>query len=306
MEICFYNLNHIGDIYFASLFINLICKQNPDINFLYYFINGDIFFKHIKNLKRISSLEQKYNSTVVNGCPPEDQLDKNILSLFLQNNMEKVGMKIINVNEQNILCVNTWCASEYLLIDNNIYDFEISHAIHTYKKLINIINYDYNMNLTLNINSNDIIDNVYKYDSIDNYENLSQTIFIFNYRPRSEPFSLHSLNKIIDDISKDNNVILSCYDSIFHENSNIKFVDKDYNISFEPSCENLLKLWEIASKCKKIIMLPTGSSWTFLHKLDVLKEDQLFIVHSHYQKKLNDNILFLNEKENFIKLFDMI
>ena len=57
MEICFYNLSHIGDIYFNSFFINLLCDQNPKMKFLYFFINGDIFFKGVNNIKRIIPIE---------------------------------------------------------------------------------------------------------------------------------------------------------------------------------------------------------------------------------------------------------
>jgi hypothetical protein len=49
MNICFYNMNHIGDIYFNYFFINVICKQNPNTHFYYYFINGDVFFENIIN-----------------------------------------------------------------------------------------------------------------------------------------------------------------------------------------------------------------------------------------------------------------
>ena len=48
------------------------------------------------------------------------------------------------------------------------------------------------------------------------------------------------------------------------------YVDKDYHIYPTPSCENLLNIWDIASQCCKIFILPTGSSWTFLHKINIM------------------------------------
>ena len=67
---------------------------------------------------------------------------------------------------------------------------------------------------------------------------------------------------------------------------------------------NLLNIWEIAIKCVKILILPTGSSWTFLHKLNVIKQNQIFILNNtHYANLLNVNINFLlGETKNLIKV----
>jgi len=304
MQICFYNVNHIGDIYFSSLFINLICKQNPDIKFLYYFINGDIFFKNIPNINRINPIENSYNNTLVNGSPPEDLLNKDLLSLLLNNKMEKIGVKILNINMENILFVNSWCKSEYFQDD----DFEIYGALKSYKNLINYMNSNYNFNLNFIIeNGEEILDNIYNYhyDSVSTTIELDykKTIFIFNYKPRSITFNINLLNNLITNLSIDNNIILSCYDKKFSNNKNIKFIDNDFNIYPEPNCENLLKLWEIAAKCEKIIILPSGSTWTFFHKLDILRNNQLFIFNDTiYQKNLNDIINFLTRRDKIIGL----
>ncbi len=117
------------------------------------------------------------------------------------------------------------------------------------------------------------------------------TIFIFNYHPRSLHFDMNKLNNFILKESKTKNIILSYYDNVFENNPNIKFVDKDFYIYPIPSCKNLIDIWEIASKWKKVILLPTGSSWTFLHKLDNLKPQQLVMFNSsEYCNKLNNLI----------------
>jgi hypothetical protein len=303
MEICFYNVNHIGDVYFSSFFINLICKQNSDINFLYYFINGDIFFKNVSNINRIDSIENNYNNTLVNGNPPEDLLNKNILSLLLNNKMEKTGTRILNINGKNILFVNTWCKSEYFQDD----DFEIYGAFKSYKNLINHINSNYNFIIKFNIEENgkQILDNIYKYDTVLNTIELDykKTIFIFNYKPRSIIFDLNLFNKLIHYLSINNNIILSCYDSNFNNNKNIKFIDRDFNIYPQPTCENLLNLWEIAIKCEKVIITPSGSSWTFFHKLHMIKENQIFIINNiNYQKNLNNIINYFTGESSKIGL----
>ena len=301
MKICFYNMNHIGDIYFSSLFINIICKLNQNIKFLYYFINGNIFLKKILNIKRICPLENTYLNNLVNGTPPEDLLNNSILQLLINHNMQSVGAKIIEYNNTPILFVNTWCMSIYLKHD----DYDIKSAIFSYEKLIYQLNNEYKLNLQFKIQNpieliEDIIED--KQNNKDDFEFI-ETIFIFNYKPRSLNFDLNQLNKFIFNMSINSKIILSCYNSIFDNNINIKFIDRDYNIYPIPSCDNLLNIWEIASKCKNIILLPTGSTWTFLHKLTILNENQLFMFNDNvYCNKINNNInLLLGENKNLIK-----
>ena len=114
MEICFYSMFHIGDVYFSSMFINLICKSNIDVNFYYYFINGHSFFENIQNIKSIQGVEENYSGTLINGQPPESLLDTKYLQLLNHNNMQFAGDKIITVNGTNFLFINTWCSSDNL------------------------------------------------------------------------------------------------------------------------------------------------------------------------------------------------
>ena len=110
------------------------------------------------------------------------------------------------------------------------------------------------------------------------------------------------LNNYIIELSKNNNVIVPCYESNL-ERPNIKFIDRDFNILPDPSCTNLIQLWEIAIKCKNIILLPTGGSWTFFHKLNEIKMDQIYVFeYPNYSDKLNTCINILTgEDKNLIK-----
>lgn len=293
-KICFYNMNHIGDIYFSSLFINLICKMNNDITFYYYSIIGDYFFEKIQNIERINKIENNYSNTLMNGNPPEELLDNSILKILLSNRMEREGAKYIQINSEKILFVNTWCKSCFL----NHEDFDINSAIFSYINLIKILNSNFNLTLSFKINKpNDLI----KY--MDNYHldngNIDidgSSIFIFNYCPRSVNFNMYEYNKFILNLSKTNKIILSCYSNVFQDNVNIKFIDKDYNINFLPNCKNLIQLWEIAIKCNKIIIIESGSSWTFLHKINEIKPNQIFMYNNNnnYCQRLNEtiNVLF--------------
>lgn len=303
MKLCFYNINHIGDIYFSSFFIKLICNLNKETNFYYYFINGDIFFENIPNIQRLGDkLEINYSDTLVNGNPPENLLNNEILNILLKNSMQRTGAKIIQYNSENILFINTWCVSEFL----NHIDFDIYSAMNSYNDLIQRINKEYNLNIFFHLDNlvENIVSSVAVPGSIDLIQSICvdlDTIFIFNYVPRSIHFDMNHLNNYILELSKTNKVIVSCYNSIFENNDNIKFIDKDYNINKNPKCSNLIELWEIAVKCNKIIILPTGSSWIFLHKLNEIKENQIYMFNGiEYIKRLNTMIQFLTGKMNFI------
>jgi hypothetical protein len=310
MEICFYNTKHIGDVYFTSLIINLICKLNKTHFFYYYFFHGDIFFKNTTNIKRINKIEKNYTDTLINGGAPEQLVDGEIYNILVKNNMVELDKKIIEINGKKILFVNTWCASSFLQHE----DYNLIAAINSYKSLIDKINNDFNLNLAFEINNPfEVIlqelqvfekTNYYKENYINKEDNdLKDTIFVFNYIPRSFIYDMNILYNYISNLLTENNkIILSSYESKFADISNVKFIDRDYKIYPDPICENLINIWEIASKCKKIILLPTGGSWTFLHKLNKLNHDQLFMFgHSTFCDKLNNvNNLLLGENKNLI------
>lgn len=298
-------MNHIGDVYFMSLFLNIICQQNKDVKFLYYTINADVFLENIPNLSRIYPNDIIYSNQLVNGHPPENLLNNNVLTLLLQNKMENIGMKILNFNNNNVLFVNTWCKSNILNHD----EFNISSAINSYKHLISTINLIFNYSLKFSLdNPNQLIQNNYNFNDSFNKDNIQvedNTIFIFNFEPRSMSYNIEILNNLIRKLSVNNKLILSYYNHLFEDNKNIKFIDKDYGITPIPSCKNLLEIWEIAIKCKKIIILPTGGSWTFLHKLKEIKANQIYMFNdTNYYRILNNFINTLTgDNKNLINLF---
>ena len=301
MNICFYNINHIGDVYFSSFFINLICKQNPSIHFYYYVIQGDVFLENIENIERITPNENQYNSILTNGSPPEDLLNKDVLNILLQNRMESCCGKVLQYNNTNYLFINTWCKAQYL----NHNDFDFITAIQAYNNYINIINNIFGTTLTLDANKNNIIDQkliTYRKNAPTSIDNIENSIFIFNYKPRSYQYDMNRLNNFIENTSKTEKIILSTFDVKFINNNNITFIDRDYNIHPTPICDNLLLLWDIAIKCKIITIIPTGSSWTFFHLIDKIKTPQIYMLNDkHYQTQLNNNINFIiDQTKNII------
>ena len=302
--ICFYSLQHIGDIYFCSTMINEICKSNPDLQFYYYSIHGTIFFEGISNIKRIDNLESEYIIPIANGEPPENLIDRKLFDILLPHAC--TSSINLNYNGSEILFINVWCASPYL----NHTDFCFNSAIYSYNKMINIINNQYNINLNFPLPNPYSILHFMNKNSYKNInvipDDLKETIFIFNYIPRSLSFDMNKLNKYINEISSLSKVILTCHDSIYDNNENVTFIDKTYGIYPVPSAENLLQIWDIASECKKVIILPTGSSWTFLHKLNKLGTDIVFMFNAEsYTARLNDNIKFLTgvDKEVISNIF---
>jgi len=312
MSICFYNLAHIGDIYFSSLFINILCKCNKNIDFYYYFINGDIFFENISNIRKICPLDYEYKNKLINGDPPENLINDEIMKLLFDKGVsignQRSGSTIINYNNEDVLFINTWCASDYLQYS----DYNIYQAIGMYDKLINKINIDYNLELKFHINnSNELIEHLHfkQYINIEknNEKELQETIFIFNYVPRSLEFNFTDFNNNILRLSNNNKIILASYNSIFDNNENIKFFDKEYNIYPNPSCNNLIAIWEIALKCNKIIILNSGGCWTFLHCLKNIKTNQLYIANDiGYCSLLNTLINYiLQENINLVNTLSL-
>jgi hypothetical protein len=293
MKIFFYNMNHIGDIYIFAALFNILCEINESIEFSYFAIQGDIFFNtRLQNLKKIGNIYTKYNNPFINGNPPEDLLNNDILTVLINNNMASSQLKCLKIDGEDRLCINTWASAPIIKhIDFHLYD-----AIRGWNSIINEINLRYKINLNFEIqNKTHLFNNVsmplqqYDNTSIDN-----DTIFIFNYKPRSIHYNMNSLYKMTVELSKTNKIMLSCYDKDLSNYNNIEFFDRKYNITPEPSCFNLIKLWNIIINCKKIYITPTGSNWTFIHILNKIKTNQVYMINSgRYTDILNKNINWL-------------
>lgn len=304
-KICFYNMNHLGDIYFSSLFINLIAEQNKDMVFYYFCISGDCFFYKNTNLIKLNkTITNKYNKELVSGEPPENLLDNDFLTIFnllKENNLEKKQFNTININNNSFLFINTWCMSPLIHFE----DFNIQSSIQGWNNLL----YHLNLNLTKKINFviKDRLDlvNIFTYYDNENInkETLKDKVFIFNYKPRS--LTLKSMDNIINQISQNHKVLLANYEEKYSNNPNISFFDKEYNIYPTPDCINLIKMWDIIIHCKKIIIIPSGSSFTFFHKLKEIKKEQIYMFSSHhYCTILNNTINYLLDKQ--INLINII
>lgn len=315
MQVCFFNLAHIGDIYIFASFLRHLCNLNKNVKFLYYTIYGDIFFQGINNLYKITQTTTSYSSDLVNGFPPEELLNIDFVR-FIKSHIDdkKTCYKVINCNNTPILFINTWILplSEYLKKDT--LDFDYPHYNTLWELLINKINKEFNLNLYYKLeNKLDLIINNFREDLVElpshiciNYEKLSDTVFIFNFMPRSVTFNMNYFHNWIKRFSIVNKIMLACYHDDFKNNPNITFFDREYDTKPAPDCSNLIKLWKIAKLCKKIVVVPSGSSWTFLHEMDELLNNKLYIIsYGNYSELLNNNIFYFYGIKNCVQNYNL-
>ena len=300
MKLCFYNMNHIGDVYiFASMF-NLLCKSNEYIDLYYFIIQGDTYFNNVLgNQYKLGDDYSEYKGTLINGSPPENMLNNTMLTFLINNNLQHKQFTCLKMNDQDILFINTWCASPII----KHIEFDLHDAIRGWNVLINNFNVLYNFNLKFeNINKNNLFNKDKDKDTelyIEKSVVKEDIIFIFNYKPRSIKFNMNRIvNDLIIRLSISNKVVLSCYDDQFNNNKNVDFLDRKYNIFPDPACINLNRLWDIIINFKTIYITMSGSNWTFFHKLKYIKKGQIIMMpfnkrYNRYLTTLNKNISWL-------------
>ena len=303
INILFYNLNHIGDVYMSSGFINTLVEQNSNINFYYYFIQGDCFLLKNQNLKRINNCESAYSKDLQSGEPPENLINSDLLNFLLKNNFQKKQLIIQSINNKEYLLLNTWCIAPVIKHS----DFDLISAIDGWKRLIiessKIIKQPLNFHITPHIDLTNMMRDYPDYELSEEEKNkMKNYVFIFNYKPRSVNFDMNRLENYIDFHIKNNKVMLANYSKKYDNNENVLFFEKYFNIKPTPDCLNLKKIWDIIYYCKKIIILPCGGTWTFFHKLKDLRNDQIYMFQGNeYTERLNNNIKIINNKNINIK-----
>jgi len=319
MKICFYNLLHIGDIYFSSLYVRNICNLNKDIEFTYCVPYGHYFFNNIPNCKHICPYENKYSEyrtikdRYLDGY--EDYI-YNDAFFFLKNLlMWNKCSDICIYNNEETLFINMYNHTDYIL-SNNL-SREIIDTFDTYNQVIHYINKKYNIQLYID-------DDIYCKDNFMNTinelkytdklqdefilsneikEELNDSIFVFNFITRSVHTDVYEFNNIFNqEIYQNEKLIFADYSNCtetIRNRLNTKFIDREFNIKKNSTCKNLIDMWNIAIHCKKIIIIPTGSSWTFLHKLNEIKENQLYY---YYNNPIYTHLQQLNQLIEYYQL----
>ena len=287
IDICFYNLFHIGDAYITSLFMNLICNANPDIVFYYYTTKGDTFFSHIENTKKIDD---------VNLIQQIKELER------------PTPYKLISCNTKSMLCINTWCRA----LGHK--DYDITNGFEKWNVMINKLNIEFGMDIKFDIKKCNMLHPIkfqaeQKFIDFKNNTKLNIT-FVYNFDSLSVPFHKNYVHHLINVLAKniENKIlVIPFYNSNYPVHKNILYLDRDFNIYPDENCDNLLKTWEIAKKCNSIVITTCGACWLFFDE-DIHNIPNILYYHSNDEYthnadvKLNDNIkYFTNSSKNIIK-----
>jgi hypothetical protein len=311
MNICFFNTQHFGDVFSFQPFILQICKNNPEINFYYWFILGHILYENkVNNLFYIeNNIIPTYNNKIINGYPPENVLtcDENIKKMFI-GNASNTNF-IFEYNNNKYIGINVWC---HVL---KCPDFCFRELQYGFNNIINIVNTEHKLNINISNENNNILPtiknnvNINKFLEWEKINNDKTYIFFYNFKPRSlTALNYNSYIKNLAIIFHNIIFIVPVFDESLINLENIKYCDKDFDCEYDTRCTNLLMIEKIQQFCKLIFIIPSGSSWLFLND-DVEKYDNnvIYLVEHHYYKnKLNNwyNI-YTNNKNELINNIDI-
>ena len=296
MNICFFNVVHIGDIFFSQPFILNICKNNPEVTFYYWSLVGDIFFENrSSNLKYLEhNICREYKNKFFNGYPPEYNIigDETLIRLFTNpNNNEHFIFSYKNINyiAFNTHCTAMGCSPDICVIS----------AIKSYKNNINILNNKFNLNINNLNKTNEFLPDITNYNiNIDkflkwNHNNLNKNfIFFYNFKARSLEYHI-DVAKVIRQLSllfTNLIFIVPVFDKELENLNNVKFCDTDFDCFYDRSCLNLLMIEKIQLFCKSIIILPTGASWMFMNNniKNYIDKKIYMLENEDYTNRLNN------------------
>ena len=310
MNICFFNCNHIGDIFFAQPFILSICKNNPSVTFYYWFYVGHVFFENkCSNLKYLeNNICREYKNKLVNGYPPEVQTnnDKRLEQLFKSLAADYryphfiFSYKSIDYIALNVHCISMGCSR----------DLCINSAIKSYINSINILNNKYGLNINnLNktndflpdiTNTNINIDKFLKWHTSNSNKNY---IFFYNFKTRSlDYFNTSEIIRQLSLLFTNLIFIVPVLDTELENLNNVKSCDTDFDCFYDSTCLNLLMIEKIQLFCKSIIIIPTGASWMFMNNniKNYIDKNIYILENEKYANLLNEWYNFCNSNNTNI------
>lgn len=260
MNICIYNLYHIGDAYFMSSMLNVLCKYNPGRTFYYAITVGDAFFRHIPNLQRIGAKTENYR-IFCNGLAPESLVDTRVLRWLQANTNRDTLWKRMHTSRGDFLFIHAWSS----VMGHN--EFRHEHALRKWYELIQQLNSEYGLDLHYPNPESIPKDLMYQpnvHTEIPKHLMARSRVFVYNFRTRSVPVHPHLIYDIVRMLRQRDGsiqIILPMYDAVLANVPNVLFCDRDFGIIPNPSCENLLHTWNIALMCDEIYILPCGACW---------------------------------------------
>lgn len=300
MKLCFYNLYHLGDIFFNKSIINLICRMNPDYTIYMISHYNSHLFSDILNLKHLyfENIDKRYYEICkqdnVNYFIDNDTIFINLwIGVSMFNDISNLTIKDFECNIIN----------QIFLIKNIFHSIFLNHNIP--------INIDYNISETVsllpNIPNTDISSFLKWYE----INKSHQLIMYFNYTPKSGqlvPFRSH--NDIILYIANQNPesyILLPFIPDDFQLLINMMKLDNIINCSIlfdcveNKSCENLSKLIKISEYCNYSIHFDIGACFYYMNE-NIYKSKNIILhigLNNYYYNNLISNFS-KNEKEYMI------
>lgn len=305
MNVCVYNLYHIGDAYFMSSMLNVLCRNNPKRTFYYAVAVGDAFFRHIPNLRRIGDTADHYEM-FSNGIPPETLVNTGILGWLYHELGTDTPWKVIQCgpNGEKVLFVHSWGSVL------SYPEFRHELALQKWYELVQTLNTECGLDLKFpepsSVSKELLYQPVIHTDIPEQLSLPRRRRFIYNFRTRSvpsDPRLIHVLLHALYQRDKEPvQTILPMYDPTLPCIPGITFCDRDYGIIPTPSCENLLHTWNIARMCDEVYILPCGACWLmFDQNMDTLPPKIVMIQSPDYTGGLNKSISYFTGTPDTIR-----
>ncbi len=265
MKIFLHNPGHNGDILHTLGIVNIFIESNPDYEFVLVPACSSFLYSNLLSNKVTLQQHPRVWSVQMNNTDTEYQ---NIIS-----KLHNVTFTIYNDN----LYINLW----KILTDENTNCISLKNRIEYCNKMINNINYQYDIHLKFNCNSyieltpQLPITDVYNVTS--KLHNLNKQIVLF-YNLNSFSgfeYTKKTNNEIIEYLLQKYNqeeyaLILVKPNSKYNELLNL---ERDFNIVPSADGKNLIDVAHIANECSHIYFKTNGGSQFVLNKLNILNNN---------------------------------
>lgn len=300
MNVCVYNLYHIGDAYFMSSMLNVLCRYNQDRTFYYAVALGDVFFRHIPNLRRVRNVAEIF----ANGA----LVDTGILGWLYHEIGTNVPWKVMDISGEKVLFIHSWGS----VLGHPEFRHEL--ALQKWQELIHTINLECALDLKFPEPTTVLKELLYQpvihTDIPKQLAMQARRRFIYNYRTRSVPFNprlihilLYALHQRDKQQGMPTQMILPMHDPTLGDIPGLLFCDRDFGIVPTPDCENLLHIWNIARMCDEVYILPCGACWViFDERIGTLHEKKIAMIQNpDYVSGLNKSISYFTDIPDTIK-----
>lgn len=315
-HVCFYNVTHFGDIYFAQPFVKHICIANPDVTFYYWAPFGHAAYEGIPNLIHLEPISDVTCSTITTEKNTIIHSLKNKYSykkyfdFFYENFPNFVrDFSTFEYRGMSFIAFNTWWPSLFYAED-----MDYLCLLAGFKKKMILLNNIFGLSLNFDFENNkmfpelpliNVPDHFTEWIKINRNKNI---VFIYNYEPRNVSFlSKETINTTISKICHSNphlHVIVPRYDDVFVGIENMTFCDRDFGFTENRTCANLLQIEHILQYCRLVITLPSGSTWTFMNRhISSYHGRTAFYLwgdYPEYAKRLNNWYKYATGKTNNI------